>query len=292
MNRNHFPVSFSMLNVDHVLLDDRWNYESIISPYYRIYYIDDGEGKLSSPSKQLILRPGYLYLIPSFTLCDLHCDQYLSQYFVQFFEELHSGISLFENYRNIMELKASAQDIELFKKLVKINPGRGLNRSDNPEVYEKEAFYKEYQDLNRKMKTSVQFESQGVLLILMSRFIESARFQHGENRKIPSVILNAINYIQLHLDKSLTVSELADNANQNRDYFSRQFLEHTGLRPLAYIHEKRIERAQYLMVTTHKTLHDIALETGFNNLPHFIKIFKKHLNITPGAYRKQSLQIN
>jgi AraC-like DNA-binding protein len=190
-----------------------------------------------------------------------------------------------------MEIKASKMDISIFLNLLKINPGRGINRSDDPEIYEKEAYYKENRDLNRKMKTTVQFESQGIILILLSRFIKYLRFKSNNTGKIPSIVLDAINFIQLHLDNNITVTDLAINANQNRDYFSRQFLKHTGQRPLNYIHEKRIERAQYLIVTTNKTLQDIAIETGFNNLPHLSKIFKKKVRITPGEYRKQSLQL-
>src|SRR5690606_11007436 len=122
---------------------------------------------------------------------------------------------------------------------LKINPGRGINRSDNHKVYEKETYYREYKDLNRNMRTSVQFESQGIILLLLSRFLESSRFQPEEIKKIPSAVLDAINYIQINLGNVLTVAQLADHVNQNKDYFSRFFFKHTGSRPLAYIHEKR-----------------------------------------------------
>ena len=291
LTSNLFAYSFSLLNIDHVQLNKRWNYTNVISPYYRLYYIDAGQGELSTPTHKLTLRPGYLYLIPSFTLCNLKCSEYLSQYFIQFFEDSPDGISLFKDNRTILEVKATDLDVSIFKKLLSINPGRGINRSDDPEVYEKEAYYKEYRALNTNMKTSVQFESQGIILLLLSRFIESIHFKSLNTKKIPSVVLEAINYIQINLSNSITIKELANNANQNRDYFSRQFLKHTGQRPLHYIHEKRIERAQYLIVTTNKTLLDIAVETGFNNLPHFSKLFKKKVKITPGAYRKQSLEV-
>jgi hypothetical protein len=40
--------SFSLLNTDYVKLDSRWNYQNVISPYHRIYYIDEGEGEIVS----------------------------------------------------------------------------------------------------------------------------------------------------------------------------------------------------------------------------------------------------
>lgn len=291
MNNNLFTYSFSLLNIDYVQLNKRWNYNNVVSPYYRMYYIDAGEGAISSATETLAMVQGYLYLIPSFTVCNLKCTDFLSQYFVQFFEESPDGISLFKNNRNIMKIKASELDISIFQNLLKINPGRGINRSDNPEIYEKEAYYKEYRDLNRTIKTSVKFESQGIILMLLSRFIKTLSFKSNNSEKISSIVLDAINFIQLNLENTISVSDLAENANQNRDYFSRKFLEHTGQRPLEYIHEKRIERAQYLLVTTNKTLLAIAIETGFNNSPHFSKIFKNKVKITPGEYRKQSLRI-
>ncbi|MNG15004.1 HTH-type transcriptional activator Btr [compost metagenome] len=94
-----------------------------------------------------------------------------------------------------------------------------------------------------------------------------------------------MSYVQLNLNKHITVAQLARRANQNQDYFSKKFLTHTGQRPMKYIHEKKIERAQYLIATTDKTLLEIALDTGFSNLPHFSKIFKQIVSLTPGEYR-------
>src|SRR5690242_335453 len=122
--------SFSLLNTDHVKLGKQWNYKNVISPYHRIYYIDEGYGEISNHENTLKLESGYLYLIPSFTLCDLTCTEYLSQYFVQFFEESSDGISLFANSRSLFKVKANEIDMINFNRLVEINPGRGINRSD------------------------------------------------------------------------------------------------------------------------------------------------------------------
>lgn len=291
MSKSTFKYSFSLLHIDYVKLNNNWNFNNVISPYYRLYYIDEGMGSISDNSNNLILEPGYMYLIPSFTLCNLNCENHLSQYFIQFFEESPDGINLFNNNRKIMKLEASEIDILLIKKMLQINPGRGINRSDNPTVYEKEAYYKEYRSLNNEMKMHLKFENQGILLQLISRFLGVNYFKSNNNNPIPSKILDCMSYIQLRLSDNLTVEQLAARANQNKDYFSKQFLSHTGLRPLNYIHEKKIERAQYLIATTNKTLLEITIDTGFSNLPHFSKTFKKIVSLTPGEYRRQNSQL-
>lgn len=284
--------TFTLLNVDHVELDSKWNYKNVISPYFRLYYINAGAGEISDVSTNLKLEPGFLYIIPSFTLCNLFCKSYLSQYFVQFFEESSDGISLFANNRSIFRVKAAEIDIMNFARLLEINPGRGINRSDNPRVYEKNIFYKEYQELNNRQSMSTFTETHGILLQLVSRFLTPEIFENKDAGHVPAKILSAISYIQLNLHRDLSVSYLAKRANLHTDYFSRLFYQHTGERPVRYIHEKRIERAQYLMVTTQMTYAEIATQTGFENVFYFSKIFKKITGMSPGNYKKQMNQVN
>ena len=292
MNKRLLKHSFSLLHVDHVNLNQKWNYKNVISPYYRIYYIDEGEGIISNGQKKLKLEPGYIYIIPSFTLCNLQCPSSLSQYFIQFFEESPDGISLFHNNRTLMKEQASELVVANFKRILQINPGRGINRSDNPKVYEKNVYYREYQELNNRQSDANYMETQGIILQLLSGFLPTNQFPQTHSQIIPSKVLEAMSYIQLHLSEPLTIAHLAQRANQNQDYFSRQFLQYTGERPLNYIHEKRIERAQYLITTTNMIYPDIATETGFSNLPHFSRMFKKITGMTPNNYRKQHHSVN
>ncbi|MGV3705627.1 MAG: helix-turn-helix domain-containing protein [Arcticibacter sp.] len=288
MARKILKHSFSLLHVDYVKLDDKWNFKNVISPYYRLYYIDEGEGTISNANENILLEPGFLYMIPSFTLCNLHCTAYLSQFFIQFFEDSPNGVSLFSNNRTLIKVKAEAPDAENFKRLVKINPGRGINRSNNPRVYEKNIFYKEYQELNNLQSMSAFMETQGIILQLISRFLLSDTFRQDHKTTISSKVLDSISYIQINLNTNLTVAHLAERQNLHPDYFSRLFYKYTGERPISFIHEKRIERAQYLMTTTNMLLDDIAIETGFEHLPYFSRIFKKITGITPGEYMKQN----
>lgn len=279
--------TFSLLNVDYVKLTEKWNYLNVISPYFRIYYIDDGIGEVSDPSGSLKLEPGYLYIIPSFTLCNLNCNEYLSQYFVQFFEESANGTSLFARSRNVSKIKATQMDIDLFKRLLEINPGRGINRSDDPKIYEKNIFYKEYQELNNRQGLASYLETQGILLQLMGRLLQPQLHRKHEEQHAPAKIVETVGYILVNLQQELSVTSLASRINQHPDYFSRLFKTFTGQRPVTYILEKRIERAQYLLATSRLAYSDIATQTGFDNLSYFSKSFKKITGMSPSVYKKQ-----
>jgi len=279
--------TFSLLNVDYVHLTSKWDYRSVISPYHRIYYIDDGTGEISDQVNFLKLEPGYLYIIPSFTLCNLRCTRYLSQYFVQFFEESASGVSLFAQCRTILKIKASQLDIDLFKRLLEINPGRGINRSDDPRVYEKNIFYREYQELNNLQNLATYMETQGILLQLVGRFLHAQLFLRQSLPHVPVKIAETVGYILVNLHQDLSVTGLAARVNQHPDYFSRQFKIFTGERPINYILAKRIERAQHLLATSQLAHSDIATQTGFDSLSYFSKSFKKLTGMSPRVYKNQ-----
>jgi AraC-like DNA-binding protein len=280
--------NFSLLHVDHVKLNKKWNYTNVISPYFRIYYIDEGEGFITNKQEKIKLQQGHLYIVPSFTLCHLFCKSYLSQYFLHFFEDSIEGISLFENNRRVIKVLARDTDIINFKRLLELNPGRGINRSDNPAEYEKHVYYKSYQELNKTMSDATYFETQGIILQFISRFLSSRRFKTNTSDPVSSKVLEAMQHIQVNLKENLTVSYLAERANLHQDYFSRLFLKYAGQRPLSYLHEKRIERAQYLIATTNLSFAEIAERIGFENSSHFSKVFKKVTSVTPGEYQKQN----
>ncbi|KRT17808.1 regulator [Pedobacter ginsenosidimutans] len=292
MNKQIIKYSFRLLNVDYAKLNHRWNFENVISPYYRIYYIDEGSGFITGLNHSLKLLPGYLYLIPSFTICNLYCSSYLRQYFVQFFEDTADGTSLFATSRKCMQVQATAADIATFKRLIEINPGRGINRSTDPSVYEKDIYYKEYTDLNDHQTLARNYENQGIIFQLISRFLEHASFEKEKLMHAPSPVMDSVSYININLGSKIKVSQLAGMVNLNPDYFARLFHRHTGLSPVNYILQKRIERAQYLLITTQKKQDEIATLTGFLSTQYFAKVFKKMTCHTPGGYKALNRTVN
>ncbi|MGC4235811.1 MAG: AraC family transcriptional regulator [Niabella sp.] len=288
MARRILTHNFSLLHVNHVKLNRKWNYKNVISPYARIYYIDVGEGFISTISERVKLEPGYLYLIPGFTLCNLECTGNLSQYFIHCFEDSPSGLSLFHDYRKPLKLKATDLQIQNVKQLLKINPDRKIYRSDNPKVYEQNVYYREYQELNNQQSEAVFMQTQGILLQLLSQFLALIHYKKENSPPIPSIVLDTMRYIQINLSKEITINQLAKRANLQTDYFSRIFLKNAGERPLQYIQNKRIERAQYLIMTTSLPFSKIAEDTGFQNLNYFFRIFKKLTQMTPGEYSRKS----
>jgi len=285
MNTIDCKSTFTLLLTDYVKLNKNWNYKNVTSVFCRIIYIDEGEGKLICNHDEYILEPGFIYLIPSFTTCSYVCEHYLSHYYICFLEEFQLG-SLFASNRKVFKIDAHETDIASMKRVFKLNPGRGLNNSNNPKTYEIDKVLTTYYNLNNTIPLSAYMETCGLLLQLVSRFLQSSLFLKTEINHIDSKIASAIFFMQNHLGNPISVSDLAKKANYHPDHFSRLFLKNTGVRPLDYLKSKRVERSQFLLATTDMTFYEIADELGFESQAYFSRVFKNLTGFTPGQYKK------
>ena len=119
----------------------------------------------------------------------------------------------------------------------------------------------------------------------------AAAFARFINEKSGGVsFLKTIAYIKEHYGEKLTLRELAATADLSESYFRMRFRESVGMTVTDFIIKTRIEAAASLLDTTDKTLEEIAAETGFYDVYHFGKLFKKRVGISPGRYRRKNVR--
>lgn len=95
----------------------------------------------------------------------------------------------------------------------------------------------------------------------------------------------ALEYIDTHLSRTITLKDLAAAAGLSRMHFAAQFRAATGLRPREFVLSRRIECSQQLMIETQNSLVDIALTVGFQTQAHFTTVFKRFVGDTPHRWR-------
>jgi AraC-like DNA-binding protein len=92
-------------------------------------------------------------------------------------------------------------------------------------------------------------------------------------------------YIDNHLTEGLTMTKLAKQALVSPDHFSRVFKELTGTNVPQYINMKRIIKAQSMITEMNGNIPYISDACGFQSISHFYRMFRKHLQMTPGEYQ-------
>jgi AraC family transcriptional regulator len=94
-----------------------------------------------------------------------------------------------------------------------------------------------------------------------------------------------LEYVDKHLAKKITLSELAAIAGLSRMHFAAQFRAAMNLRPHEYLLRRRIKRAEELLQKSTMTLVEISLTVGFQTQAHFTTVFKRFVGETPYQWR-------
>lgn len=97
-----------------------------------------------------------------------------------------------------------------------------------------------------------------------------------------------LEYIHTHLDRNLSLAELATIAQISPNYFLTQFKRSTGLTPHQYLIHQRIARAKGLLIQNDMTIADVAYELGFAHQSHFTRHFKRQVGLTPKQFLAQA----
>lgn len=100
-----------------------------------------------------------------------------------------------------------------------------------------------------------------------------------------SLVQPAITYINEHFCEKITVDELAEIISLSKSYFMYCFKKAMGIGAVSYLTQIRVKNVCNQLLNTDKTVMEIALESGFNNLSNFNKIFKKKMGVSPNEYR-------
>lgn len=96
-----------------------------------------------------------------------------------------------------------------------------------------------------------------------------------------------IEYIQLHYQNPIRLSELAVLVPMSEGQFCRFFKSMTRQTPMDYINSYRIRQAIELLRQPDRKISDIALEVGYDNISYFIRVFRKVMNCSPSEFRKK-----
>ena len=99
-------------------------------------------------------------------------------------------------------------------------------------------------------------------------------------------IYNTLNLIEKNFAKPITIEELENTACYSYRNIQRIFKYACGETIGGYQKRLKLENAFKLMLYTTKTLTDIAIEVGFENIATFSKAFKQHYDISPREARR------
>jgi AraC-like DNA-binding protein len=274
-------LNLVLLNVGYAAHNADWNWKSTHSPFARLYLVQDGMAQVAVEHKIFTLTPGHLYLIPSFTMHDYICDGKFSLFYIH----IYNDNNIFDRLSFPFEVEASNLEELLVKRLVVINPGRELKMYD-PDTYDNAPAFFESIAQNSRFPFYSVIETKGILLQLFSKFLIQANFKQETTDKR---IIKVIHYIRKNIEHELSISKLSSLCCLTDDHFIRLFKKEMKCTPVQYVNQKKIERAQMMLLVEGRQIKEVSYSLAFENVSYFNRLFKIYTGMTPNEYRDKQM---
>lgn len=120
------------------------------------------------------------------------------------------------------------------------------------------------------------------LLTALSRCIADSRLETWHDP-----VEQALQYLESNFHKQITLNEVAGQVHLNPAYFSSLFKQRTGTTFVERLTAIRMEEAKRRLMDSDDKIAAIAEETGFPNLRHFYRVFKREAKLSPKDYRSE-----
>ncbi|HTN68224.1 MAG TPA: helix-turn-helix domain-containing protein, partial [Dysgonamonadaceae bacterium] len=121
--------------------------------------------------------------------------------------------------------------------------------------------------------------------------INPTRFELRQSTELYDIQDEYINKIVNHLvekfNTDISIDELSKIVPLSRRNLEIKFKNEMGTSIYQFILELRIDHFSNLLLTTDRSLFDLALESGFNDCKNISRIFKKFKGVTPVEFRQK-----
>lgn len=124
-----------------------------------------------------------------------------------------------------------------------------------------------------------------LILALCNRemLVQKQQYDHT----ISITLIDLRNVINANFIEQRSVQFYANHYSMNVNSFSKRVKQEYGKSPLVLIQERLILEAKKLLHLTYKSIKEVAVVLGFEDVFYFSRFFKKHVSVSPKKFRQE-----
>jgi AraC-like DNA-binding protein len=122
-------------------------------------------------------------------------------------------------------------------------------------------------------------------------FLQILRSWHSDGETVKQqdnddiTMEKVMSYVEQNYMDEVLATTAARISGMSYSYFSRFFKRAAGMSFTEYLNSVRIEKAAEMLLSSTKTVTEIAMDTGFSSTSYFIARFKEQKRMTPASFR-------
>lgn len=119
-------------------------------------------------------------------------------------------------------------------------------------------------------------------------YVDAALIPREDPQAQPQTLATQVQrWLGTRLAQRYDLAALATAFHVSTRTLLRRYRQQTGSRPLLWLQEARVRKAQRLLESTRKSLAQIVGEVGYEDVATFSRLFVRHVGESPARYRRQ-----
>jgi AraC-like DNA-binding protein/uncharacterized RmlC-like cupin family protein len=274
-----FGASFVMKEFSNGVVLNKPNWH--IHPEYEIVYISNGKGKRHIGDHISFYEDGDLIFLgpnlPHYGFTEDLVENHV-EIVVQMREDfLGNDFLSYPEMENIQFLFQLAHRGISFKNEIKHEVGRQLKEMLNMSPFERLLGLLRVLEM---MATTTAFQ-----------ILNATKVGFEVNPRDVNRLAAVFRHVESNFKEEISLNQAADLINMTVPAFCRYFKKTTNKTFTQFLNNYRISYACKLLSNEEISISEVSFESGFNNLSHFNKQFRKIVNCSPKEYRNNQLKI-
>lgn len=136
-----------------------------------------------------------------------------------------------------------------------------------------------------RSRGSIESEARQLGSLLVGELMRLTSADADWKLDYPEELLRMVAHVESSYMRSITVAELADMIGRSRSHVLKLFHNHMGVSAKNYIINRQLKQACELLLSTTRSIAEIGQAVGISDPYHFSKLFRRHLKVSPTAFR-------
>lgn len=124
---------------------------------------------------------------------------------------------------------------------------------------------------------------------LVYNLIQVKGAQQVLNHEVDNPVFQAVKFMKENYQKPINLRQVSADLRMSEANFCYLFKKITGVAPKEYLTDLKLSKAVEMLKTTNVTA--VAYDLGYENISHFIALFKNKYGVTPKQYQKRNAQL-
>ncbi|MDQ8183166.1 AraC family transcriptional regulator [Pelagicoccus sp. SDUM812005] len=136
-----------------------------------------------------------------------------------------------------------------------------------------------------RSKGSIESEARHLGSLLVGELMRLKSSDKLSNQNYPEELIRMVAHVEARYMRSITVAELADMIGRSRSHVLKLFRHHMGISAKHYIINRQLKQACELLLSTTRSIAEVGQAVGISDPYHFSKLFRRHMKVSPTAFR-------